>query len=116
MSTAPSAFTAAQLEDQVRNLLSDNINFIPTAPDSLSPQTWSTQQVYDALNYAIKQYCVATNATWVEPIVVPTPNGVLTIPTDYLEVHNVYFPAGNVDTDGTPYRDPITTLSVISPT
>ena len=102
MSTAPEAFTAAQLEDQVRNLLSDNINFVTTAPDGKDPQTWSQQQVYDALNYAIKEYCQATNATWVEPIVAPTPNGVLTIPTDYLEVHNVYYPSGYVAADGTP--------------
>ena len=115
MATAPAVYTAAQLEDQVRNLLSDNINFVTTAPDGKDPQTWSQQQVYDALNYAIKEYCKATNATWVEPIVTSTPNGVLTIPTDYLEVHNVYYPSGYVDTDGTPYRDPLTTVTITSP-
>lgn len=92
MSTAPSAFTAAQLEDQVRNLLSDNINFIPTAPDSLSPQTWSTQQVYEALNFAIKEYCKATNASYTEVVVRVDSDGIATAPTDYLEIHSVFFP------------------------
>ena len=92
MSTAPEAFTAAQLEDQVRNLLSDNINFTPTAPDSLSPQTWSTQQMYDALNYAIKEYCKATNASYTEVVVGVDSDGIATAPTDYLEIHSVFFP------------------------
>ena len=93
MSTAPEAFTAAQLEDQVRNLLSDNINFTPTAPDSLSPQTWSTQQMYDALNYAIKEYCKATNASYTEVVVGVDSDGIATAPTDYLEIHSVFFPS-----------------------
>lgn len=41
MSTPPAAFTADQLEDQVRNLLSDNVNYAGVAPDSIDPQTWS---------------------------------------------------------------------------
>ena len=93
MSTAPAAFTAAQLEDQVRNLLSDNINFIPTAPDSLSPQTWSTQQVYDALNYAIKQYCIATNASYTENVSAVDSDGIALTPTSYLEISQVFFPS-----------------------
>ena len=93
MSTAPVAFTAAQLEDHVRNLLSDNINFIPTAPDSLSPQTWSTQQVYEALNFAIKEYCIATNATYSEASAIVGSDGVAVIPTDYLELAHVFWPA-----------------------
>lgn len=93
MSTAPVAFTAAQLEDQVRNLLSDNIHFIPTAPDSLSPQTWSTQQVYEALNFAIKEYCIATNATYSEASAIVGSDGVAVIPTNYLELAQVYWPA-----------------------
>lgn len=93
MSTAPSAFTAAQLEDQVRNLLSDNIHFIPTAPDSLSPQTWSTQQVYEALNFAIKEYCIATNASYTEDVSAIDSDGIALTPTDYLEIGQVFFPS-----------------------
>ena len=96
MSTAPVAFTAAQLEDQVRNLLSDNINFATTTPDGKDPQTWSTQQVYDALNYAIKEYCRATNATYSEYSTFVDSDGVAVIPTDYLELAQVYFPGGYV--------------------
>jgi len=93
MSTAPEAFTAAQLEDQVRNLLSDNINFATTAPDGKDPQTWSTQQVYDAFNYAIKEYCKATNATYLEEAASLDPYGIADVPADYLEINNVYYPA-----------------------
>ena len=93
MSTAPEAFTAAQLEDQVRNLLSDNINFATTAPDGKDPQTWSTQQVYDAFNYAIKEYCKATNATYLEEVASLDPYGIADVPADYLEINNVYYPA-----------------------
>ena len=92
MSTAPVAFTAAQLEDQVRNLLSDNINFATTTPDGKDPQTWSPQQVYDALNFAIKEYCKATNASYTEVVVRVDANGIATAPTDYLEIHHVFFP------------------------
>ena len=93
MSTAPVAFTASQLEDQVRNLLSDNINFATTTPDGKDPQTWSPQQVYDALNYAIKEYCRATNATYSEASAIVGSDGVAVIPTDYLELAQVYWPA-----------------------
>jgi hypothetical protein len=93
MSTAPVGFTAAQLEDQVRNLLSDNINFIPTAPDSLSPQTWSTQQVYDALNFAIKMYCRSTRATYTESDVDVDASGEAIVPTNYLMLDHVFWPA-----------------------
>ena len=93
MSTAPEAFTAAQLEDQVRNLLSDNINFATTTPDGKDPQTWSPQQVYDALNFAIKEYCKATNASYTEVIVGVDSDGIATAPTDYLEIHHVFFPS-----------------------
>ena len=92
MSTAPVAFTAAQLEDQVRNLLSDNINFATTTPDGKDPQTWSPQQVYDALNFAIKEYCKATNASYTEVVVRVNSDGIATAPTDYLEIHSVFFP------------------------
>ena len=92
MSTAPVAFTASQLEDQVRNLLSDNINFATTTPDGKDPQTWSPQQVYDALNFAIKEYCKATNASYTEVVVRVNSDGIATAPTDYLEIHSVFFP------------------------
>ena len=96
MSTAPVAFTASQLEDQVRNLLSDNINFATTTPDGKDPQTWSPQQVYDALNYAIKEYCRATNASYTEAVASVDANGIATAPTDYLEIHSVFFPSVSV--------------------
>ena len=93
MSTGQEAFTASQLEDQVRNLLSDNINFATTTPDGKDPQTWSTQQIYDALNFAIKIYCMATNATYSEASAIVGSDGVAVIPTDYLELAQVYWPA-----------------------
>ena len=93
MSTPPAAFTADQLEDQVRNLLSDNVNYAGVAPDSIDPQTWSTQQIYDALNFAIKIYCMATNATYSEASAIVGSDGVAVIPTDYLELAQVYWPA-----------------------
>ena len=93
MSTPPAAFTADQLEDQVRNLLSDNVNYEGVAPDSIDPQTWSTQQIYDALNFAIKIYCMATNATYSEASAIVGSDGVAVIPTDYLELAQVYWPA-----------------------
>ena len=93
MATSPAAYTASQLEDQVRNLLSDNINVIPTAPDSLSPQTWSPQQVYEALNFAIKEYCIATNASYTEDVSAVDFDGISLAPTDYLEISRVFFPS-----------------------
>lgn len=96
MATAQVAYTASQLEDQVRNLLSDNINFIPTAPDSLSPQTWSTQQIYEAFNFAIKEYCKSTNASYTEDVAQLDSNGVATLPSDYLELSFVFFPSAPI--------------------
>ena len=93
MATAPQPFNASQLEEQLRNLLSDNIHFVPTAPDSLSPQTWSTQQVYEAFNFAIKEYCKATNASYTEDTAYLDANGIATLPTDYLELSFVFFPS-----------------------
>ena len=94
MSIFQEAFTAAKLEDQVRNLLSDNINFATTTPDGKDPQTWSTQQIYDALNFAIKEYCKATNATYSEAAAFVYEDGIATVPMDYLEIHHVFFPYG----------------------
>lgn len=93
MPSSVEPLTAAELEDLTRNLLSDNINMVGVAPDSLSPQTWSTQQVYDALNFAIKEYCKATNASYMEREASLDGDGFASIPSAYLKVENVFYPS-----------------------
>lgn len=93
MAVPMEAMTAGQLETLVRNLLSDNINFEVTTSDGLSPQTWSTQQVYDALNFAIKMYCRSTRATYTESDVDVDASGEAIIPTNYLMLDHVFWPA-----------------------
>ena len=93
MPSSVEPLTAAELEDLTRSLLSDNINMVGVAPDSLSPQTWSTQQVYDALNFAIKEYCKATNASYMEREASLDGDGFASIPSAYLKVENVFYPS-----------------------
>ena len=93
MPSSVEPLTAAGLEYLTRNLLSDNFNMVDVAPDSLSPQTWSTQQVYEAFNFAIKEYCKATNASYTEDTAYLDANGIATLPTDYLELSFVFFPS-----------------------
>ena len=93
MPSSVEPLTAAELEYLTRNLLSDNFNMVDVAPDSLSPQTWSTQQVYDALNFAIKEYCKATNASYMEREASLDGDGFASIPSAYLKVENVFYPS-----------------------
>ena len=92
MAVSPSALTASELEVQVRELVGDYITFEATAPDSLDPQTWSSQQIYDSLNFAIKQYCKATRASFRQLTSDLDSDGAALIPTSYLDVEHVIFP------------------------
>jgi hypothetical protein len=84
----------------IRNMLGDNINYEATAEEEAG-NTWSTQLVLDAINYAVKDYCKKTKCSRVEksvtleiasPPYVPSIPNELRVPSDSLEVMGVYCP------------------------
>lgn len=81
--------TLAQLKTLVRDLIRDNVNYEATAPDSQSALGYTPIQVVDAINYAIKNYCDKTGATYLEENATLTAAGLATIPTDYIRVLGV---------------------------
>jgi len=93
MSTTPASLTLQNIVDLTRNLISDNVNFTATAPGSLSPQTWSEQQVYDSINNAIKLYSLSTGATYKDATVALSVGGLATIPTAFIDIERVAYPA-----------------------
>ena len=88
--------TLAQLKTLVRDLIRDNINYDATAPDSQSALNYTETQVVDAINYAIKNYCDKTGATYIEVFVNPDRDGIAVIPTDYIRVEGVSYPHDRV--------------------
>lgn len=87
---AITSYTLSQIKNKVRDLLSDNIHY-DTSPDSLSPQTWDDDQVKKAINFAIKEYCRTTKASYVEATVSVDSAGKATIPTDWIEIERVIY-------------------------
>ena len=81
-----------QLKTLVRDLIRDNVNYEATAPDSQSALNYTNTQVVDAINYAIKNYCDKTGATYIEEIVGLNEEGIAAIPTDYIRVEGVSYP------------------------
>ena len=88
--------TLAQLKTLVRDLIRDNVNYEATSPDSQSALNYTNTQVVDAINYAIKNYCDKTGATYIEAFVNPDGNGIVVIPTDYIRVEGVSYPHNRV--------------------
>ena len=92
--------TLGQLKTLVRDLIRDNVNYEATAPDSQSALNYTNTQVVDAINYAIKNYCDKTGATYIEAFVNPDGDGIAVIPTDFIRVegvsyhHDIVFPDG----------------------
>lgn len=103
---ATTNLTFSQLDTLTRNLLNDNINFEATSPDSLSAQTWDEDMMAEALNFAMKEYCKATECTYVEVSATPDANGFFALPTDRLIIKRVKFsinpPAGTFTIAVTP--------------
>ena len=83
--------TLAQLKTLVRDLIRDNINYDATAPDSQSALNYTETQVVDAINYAIKNYCDKTGATYLEENATLTAAGLAPIPSDYIRVLGVEY-------------------------
>ena len=84
--------TLGQLKTLVRDLIRDNVNYEATAPDSQSALNYTNTQVVDAINYAIKNYCDKTGATYVEAFVDINSAGIAAIHTDYIRVEGVSYP------------------------
>ena len=68
------------------------MNYEATAPDSQSALNYTNTQVVDAINYAIKNYCDKTGATYIESFVNIDGDGIAVIPTDYIRVEGVSYP------------------------
>ena len=83
--------TLGQLKTLVRDLIRDNVNYEATAPDSQSALNYTNTQVVDAINYAIKNYCDKTGATYLEENATLTAAGIATIPADYIRVLGVEY-------------------------
>ena len=81
-----------QLKILVRDLIRDNVNYDATAPDSQSALNYTNAQVVEAINYAIKNYCDKTGATYLEALVDLDSDGIAVIPTDYIRVEGVSYP------------------------
>ena len=88
--------TLGQLKTLVRDLIRDNVNYEATAPDSQSALNYTNTQVVDAINYAIKNYCDKTGATYIEAFVNPDGDGIAVIPTDFIRVEGVSYPHDRV--------------------
>ena len=88
--------TLAQLKTLVRDLIRDNVNYEATSPDSQSALNYTNTQVVDAINYAIKNYCDKTGATYIEAFVNPDGDGISVIPTDFIRVEGVSYPHDRV--------------------
>lgn len=88
--------TLAQLKTLVRDLIRDNVNYEATAHDSQSALNYTNTQVVDAINYAIKNYCDKTGATYIEAFVNPDGDGIAVIPTDYIRIEGVSYPHDRV--------------------
>ena len=84
--------TLAQLKTLVRDLIRDHVNYEATSPDSQSALNYTNTQVVDAINYAIKNYCDKTGATYIEAFVDINSVGIAAIPTDYIRVEGVSYP------------------------
>ena len=84
--------TLGQLKTLVRDLIRDNVNYEATAPDSQSALNYTNTQVVDAINYAIKNYCDKTGATYFRALVDINSVGIAPIPTDYIRVEGVSYP------------------------
>ena len=80
-----------QLKILVRDLIRDNVNYDATAPDSQSALNYTNAQVVEAINYAIKNYCDKTGATYLEENATLTAAGIAPIPTDYIRVLGVEY-------------------------
>ena len=80
-----------QLKTIVRDLIRDNVNYEATAPDSQSALNYTETQVTDAINWAIKNYCDKTGATYLEENATLTAAGLAPIPSDYIRVLGVEY-------------------------
>jgi hypothetical protein len=75
----------SDLITHVRNLLSDNVNSIGMAPDSVVGQSYSDDIITDGVNQAIREYCIAKpHATYTETTPAIPTGGLITLPNDYL--------------------------------
>ena len=83
--------TLGQLKTLVRDLIRDNVNYEATAPDSQSALNYTNTQVVEAINYAIKNYCDKTGATYLWEFADLDDDGIAEIPTDYIRVLGVEF-------------------------
>ena len=81
----------ADVETAIRNMLNDNINYDPTSDTETAGNSWDSPTVMNGINFAVKEYCKKTKATYTISSVYPsttvytwnTPNSI-TIPLDNL--------------------------------
>lgn len=76
------SLTLSAVQTQVRDLVGDA---------TATSNTWSDQQVTDAINFAVKDYCRKTEVSYLEASANLDSAGKATIPSDYLEVKRVYY-------------------------
>jgi hypothetical protein len=75
----------AQLQTDVRDLIGD--------PSSQS-NTWTDDQVKDAINAAVLNYCEKTGVTYVETELTSDAGGLVTLPGPAIDVHRVLIRQG----------------------
>lgn len=75
------ALTLLQLKTLTQDLLGDT-----------GGQTYdTTTHLVDAINFAVKQYCIKTGVSYVESSVAVDAAGIVNIPTDYMKVNRVIY-------------------------
>ena len=83
------SLTARKLVEDIRVMVDDIVDYNVASNDLIDGNTYSTQMVLDSINYAIKEYCKRSNASFTFTTSVIPATGLIPTPSDYLEVKQV---------------------------
>jgi hypothetical protein len=97
------SLTLAQVSTQVRDLLRDNTSFDTVLSDDNN--TYSPEQVKEAINFAVKRFCELTRASYIEPTIVVDNEGFAPIPTDYIKIEEVKYSGKSLTKSSAEFED-----------
>ena len=94
------SMTAFAFELSIRNMLGDNTNYSSSVLGETEGNTWNSQMIVDAINFAIRRYAMITHATYISATVASTQSHImsadgfdnLNLPSDNLKLLRVAFP------------------------
>lgn len=94
------SMTSNAFEFSIRNMLGDSTNYSTSVTGEIAGNTWSTQMIIDALNFAIRRYALITNATYTSTTIASTQSHIMAadafdtvvIPSDNINLMRVSFP------------------------